>query len=248
MVITSKLTNKQYQWIRVPKTATMAYSFLFANRHKLDYRVTHTHYPYGRFSKCSSCKGKELDFDGFTLVRNPMNRFISSLYFIVERKVNKFNPEKTYMMCDICNSYELLDYSGEQNPLDFFEFYKDENTFYDFFYDNFDKNCAPKQGLDFYQIFEVNNISLISSFFRTQIYWAYYPRVNIFKYEEIDKFNDWIETNLGYDTKRVPRINTSKKDELRDIIKVDFTTNKFKKLAKHLFYDDFRYFNYDFPI
>jgi hypothetical protein len=249
MVIKSKITNKKYQWIRIPRTATISYSNLFFEEYNLNYPTGHTHYRYNQFARCDKCKDiPELNLEGFSLVRNPINRFISSLYFVAGRKIIGMVPDKMYRLCEICKEYTLIDNIEKHSPLDFIEFYKDENTFYEFFYDNFNKNCEPKTGLDLHKIFDVNNISLISSFFQTQVYWAYHPKVKIFKYEEISKFNNWIEENLGYDTSKLTHINASRKKELSDVINVDFTTDKFKKLVKHLFYDDFRYFNYEFPI
>jgi hypothetical protein len=251
MVITSKINNEIYQWIRIPRTATIAYSNLFSNdsSSELDYPKGHTHYKYNQFSRCKHCiEIPDLNLPAFTMVRFPVDRFISSIHFLVGRQLDNFVPKKMYTLCDMCQEYILSEPKNRTASLDFFKFYKDEKIFYEFFYDNFNKNCEPKHGLDFYKIFEVIDNSLVSSFFYTQVYWAYHPKVKIFKYEEISKFNNWIEENLGYDTSQLTHINASRKKELSDAVNIDFTTDKFKKLVKHLFYDDFRYFNYEFPI
>jgi hypothetical protein len=253
MVIISKITGKKYQWIRVPRTATMAYSELFFPKPKSNISIFHTHNRYNEFSTCDMCITYQTNLDAFTVVREPVGRFISSIYFIASRRsaytINKiFKQINRY--CEICGKLEssIVDPMSKESPNNFFEFYKDEKVFYDFFYDNFNKNCQPKMGLNLHNIFQTDNISLISSFFKTQVHWTYHPKVKIFRYEEINKFNNWIEENLGYDTSQLTHINASRKKELSDVINVDFTTDKFKKLVKHLFYDDFRYFNYEFPI
>ncbi len=249
MVIKSKITNKKYQWIRIPRTATMSYSNLFSEKYKSGHIIGHTHHIYNEFSHCDTCKDMvEFNLDAFTVVRNPISRFISSLYFVVGRKHNETIFNRMDKLCEICEKVVPMDITDIPSPYNFFEFYKDEKVFYEFFYDNFNKNCHPKPGLNLYNIFQINNISLISSFFKTQVHWTYHPKVKIFRYEEINKFNNWIEENLGYDTSQLTHINASRKKELSDVINIDFTTDKFKKLVKHLFYDDFRYFNYEFPI
>jgi hypothetical protein len=255
MIIRSNVTEKKYQWIRVPRTATMAYSELFFSQAPTDIPNFHTHRKYNEFFTCGACINLEkMNLDAFTMVRNPVDRFVSSIYFIAARGQLYSSPDNIYKQvnkyCEICGNIETVtvDPLADNSPNNFFQFYKNEEIFYQFFYDSFDKNCKLKAGLDLYSVFDTSNISLIGSFLYTQVHWAYHPKVKIFKYEEIDKFNSWIEAALGYDTSRLTHINASRKKELSSIINIDFTTNEFKKLAKHLFYDDFRYFNYEFPI
>jgi hypothetical protein len=255
MVISSKVTEKKYQWIRVPRTATMAYSELFSPYFGTEVARAHSHSRYNQFYSCGECVNHEkMNLDAFTVVRHPVDRFISSIYFMASRRESYSETNKILKKmnrhCEICNKIDqiTINLSKKESPNNFFNFYKDESTFYDFFYDSFDKNCSLKSNLNLFSIFNTSDISLVASFFQTQVYWAYHPKVKIFKYEEISKFNNWIEENLGYDTSQLTHINASRKKELSDVINVDFTTDKFKKLVKHLFYDDFRYFNYEFPI
>jgi len=255
MIINSKVSTKRYQWIRVPRTATMAYSELFFPSTSSDIPNLHTHLRYNEFSTCSDCVNyKKMNLDAFTVVRNPIDRFKSSIYFVASRRQlhSQFNniSKQVNRRCEICSKIDttIIELTKKESSNNFFEFYKNEEIFYQFFYDNFDKNCKLKVGLDLNAIFDTSNTSLIGSFFQTQVHWVYHPKVKIFKYEEIDKFNNWIDATLGYDTSKLTHINASRKKELNGIINIDFTTDKFKKLVKHLFYDDFRYFNYEFPI
>jgi hypothetical protein len=257
MIITSKITNKPYQWIRVPRTATVSYSNLFLGKVYSESSLIHSHARYNNFVVCKNCVNHKINnLDAFTMVRNPLHRFISSIHFIALRKEtynnlkDGFIPKKHNKYCEICNTMEPIDLSElkEKGSHTFFEFYKNEEIFYQFFYDNFNKNCELKTGLDLNAVFESPNTSMVSSFFQTQVYWTYHPKVKIFKYEEIHKFNSWIEENLGYDTSQLNRMNASQKKELSDVINIDFTTDKFKQLVKYLFHDDFLYFNYEFPI
>jgi hypothetical protein len=251
MIVESKITGKKYQWIRVPRTGSTSYTKLFSWKTYAEYPILHSHLPYDRFRTCDACMGTGLYLNAFGVVRNPYDRFISSLYFLIERhnQSNIFDIEEDAFcnVCEICKKVDIVK-NQEKYKMEFFNFYKDEKTFYEFFYDNFNKNCELKPNLTLYDIFNTKNVSLVSSFFRTQVFWAYHPKVKVFKYENINEFNLWIKNELGYDTDKLERINYSKKDLLKNKIKIDFKSSKFKELVKYLFYDDFRYFNYDFPI
>jgi hypothetical protein len=253
MIINSRLTKQNYQWIRIPRTATIAYSNLFLPKKDNKTLFIHSHLTYNKFFTCNNCKNYgKMNLNAFTLVRNPIDRFISSIYFMAARRENLNKNRHSFKnfnkYCEICGKIEAFSTNNEQSKNIFLKFYQNESFFYNFLYDIFDKNCQLKRGIDVYTAFETNDISLLMSFFQTQVYWAYHPKVKIFKYEEIHKFNEWIESELGYDTSKLTHINTSKKEELKDVVNIDFTTDKFKKLVKHLFYDDFRYFNYEFPV
>lgn len=253
MIITSKIDSTKYQWIRVPRTATMAYSSLFLSKSTNDTPLIHSHLTYNNFFTCNDCINYEKpNLNAFTLVRNPVDRFISSIYFMTSRRENLDKSDKVVKnfnkICEICGKIELIDVDSEKSKNIFLRFYENESIFYDFFYDNFNKNCQLKPNLNIHSVFDTDDISLVSSFFCTQVYWAYHPKIKVFKYENISEFNKWIENTLGYDTTQLKKTNASRKSELKDIINVDFTTDKFKELVKHLFYDDFLYFNYEFPL
>jgi hypothetical protein len=253
MIITSKIDNTKYQWIRVPRTATMAYGSLFLSNKINDNPFIHSHLTYNNFFTCDDCINYEkMNLDAFALVRNPVDRFISSIYFMASRRENLEKDDQISKnfnkYCEICGKVELVDTDREKYKNIFLRFYENESFFYDFFYNNFNKNCQLKPGLNIYSVFDTDDVSLVSSFFYTQVYWAYHPKIKVFKYENISEFNKWIENKLGYDTTQLKKTNASRKSELQDIINVDFTTDKFKKLVKYLFHDDFLYFNYEFPL
>ena len=69
-----------------------------------------------------------------------------------------------------------------------------------------------------------------------------YPPVKIFRYEQLEEFNDWIESTLGYNTQHIEKYNSSA-DELQHI---DFENPKLIKTVERLFYDDYKVFNYPF--
>jgi len=242
MLITSEITKNHYQWIKVPRTATTAYSKLLYSKFISRMPVLHQHLRYGDFSLCEECESNNSisnKIDAFTVVRNPYDRFVSTLYFLnYSRQIIGKNHE-FYDVCDNCKSSKEIII----NTSDFYDFFKDENTFYSFFYDNFFKNCELKHE-DIYRYTRLGDWT-IPVFFKTQMYWAYHPRVKIFKYENLNEFNSWLEYEFLYDTKKLTRENYSDK---KLVLPIDTSTDKFKALVKYLFHDDFLCFGYDFPI
>jgi hypothetical protein len=250
MFIKSKVTGNNYFWVKIPRTGTVAYQELFTGIDATSEYFQHSHFRYGEVH-CHDVDAFLFQSPGFTLVRNPLSRFISSLKFI-KNVTNKFKPENLQSIievkseCPFCKKETLVVVEKKEFsvPYDIFDFLKNEDTFYDFMYTNFDKNCYLKNDHGFEDIFKIEDASFVRAFFKTQVHWAYHPNVKIFKYENINEFNNWIDIELGYNTSVLNNKNSS------SLINLPFDTNsnKFKELTKHLFYDDYRYFNYEFPI
>ena len=225
------LSNK-YVWIKIPRTATYSYKVLFLeyNEGTPETNYGHLHYPY---IEAMQYYGK---FPGVTVVRNPLERFISSLKYVVLAKEAcaggectwKNNPPKG-QACEVHNVYtDFL--SSTQECVNFF------NT-------NFKKNClinASGKRTTLHNIFRVCDPRLISAFFITQVRFAYHPNVTIFKYENLEEFNEWIEKELQYDVSKLQHENSSKRINLN----IDFHSPEFIKMVENLFYDDYKIFNY----
>lgn len=203
MIISSKINNQKWIWVKVPKTGTRAYSKLFYphDEPKLHFHFTF-HELYLQHQK---------QYMGFTVVRNPLTRFISALKHLAE-----------------------LDTFGKL-PSDTIE------NLTNFLYDNFHQNCIPKNDTPLTTIFGIDYINYHESFFKTQVHWAYHPKVHWFKYEDLSVFNRWLNVNLGMDTSKLERIGVTKDNKLSHL---DFTDANFIKLAEYLFHDDYKVFNY----
>ena len=201
MIISSKITNERWIWVKIPKTGTRAYSQLF-NPH-LESEL-HFHYTFH-----SLYDHHQRQYPGFTVIRHPRTRFISALKHLSQLDLLGNTPSDTI-----------------QNLADFL-------------ITNFDKNCVPKNTLE--NIFSVDYIKYHESFFQTQVYWAYHPKVTWFKYENLQQFNQWIETRLGYDTSKLQQIGKVDKNHLEHL---DFQHSSFQKVVHHLFQDDFTLFDY----
>lgn len=257
MIVKSKITGKDYFWVSVPKTATMSYSHLFFGCSVVETEEkivvnTHSHWPYVPTGFCLTPLKYNTTLDGFALVRNPYDKFISGLKFlyevlnhnqwdtIVPTRRNDPNKDSIVILkCPYCNEehQQVNDYNFH-SELDLF---KNENNFYSIMYDIF----GASQYTGFLNdIISPSNKSWIPSIFTavftSQLRFAYHPRVKIFKYENIGEYNTWIENTLGYDTSKLQRLNKSNYD-----IPIDTTTTKFKELVEYLFYDDFKVFGYE---
>lgn len=253
MIVTSKLTNEVYFWIKNPRTGTVSYSHLFNPILKIiPYIHTHEEYKTEMSCTCNGIVTKFSNLNGVAIIRNPLTRFISALQHL--KYVNRSNsmlvelPTTYNKICSVCGSTTQVTSAKTNTESELiFPFYDNETVFYEFMYDNFDKNCQPKSGDIFERIFQTTNSILLSvgrTLLLTQVYWAYHPKIQTFRYENLSEFNLWVEQSLGYNTSKLKRVNSQTDTQLP----IDFTTNKFKSLVKHLFYDDFRYFNYEFPI
>jgi hypothetical protein len=241
MILSSKITNHQYQWIRIPRTGTTSYLNLF-NINDLKYPRLNVHNQFGKFHVCENCRNLLPPQRGFSVVRHPKERFISMIYFLVDLKEN---PEEEKTRTAVCENCKIIALTKSRVNTNFFKFYENEKIFYEFFYDNFNKNCELKAGVDYQSIFKTDGNWPGNPFFLTQVHWAYHPRVKIFKYENLTEFNDWIETEFGFNTKLLRRTNVSPREALTKILNINFSDNKFNNLVKYLFYDDFSCFGYD---
>jgi len=248
MILSTKDDTKFF-WIKIPRTATITYSDFFTSELQGNIQnIVHEHYRYTTrvFCHCNNTYTEYTNLPAFSVVRNPISRFISSLRYLYafNENINLKNRKNPKQMCPVCHSLSAIDFIETFSDRKFIDFYRDETTFYDFLYDTFDRNCVLKSELTMYDAFSTIDPRFISSFFRTQVYWAYHPKVKIFKYEQLHEFNEWTVSTFQYDIRNLSHKNSSQSIKFP----VDLTTNKFKQLVKHLFYDDFRYFNYDFPI
>jgi hypothetical protein len=71
----------------------------------------------------------------------------------------------------------------------------------------------------------------------------YHPKVSWFKYENIEKFNEWIINTLDYDVSLLSRENQSVKKILSNL---NFSDPKFIETVENMFYDDYKVLDYPF--
>lgn len=244
MIVKSLLDNKTYFWVKVPRTATHSYEKIFFPT--IDQtKIIHLHTPYSSLKE-SLCKNKpEVEY-GFGVVRNPYLRFVSALKYIKSKhkNLNEMDDIDTLIsICQFCGETTIVDKQKYLSSTDrnFVNFLENEEIFYDFAYSYLDKNCMLKSGYTWDTILQTESPGLVSTMFKTQTFFIYHPKVKIFKYENLEEFNTWIEHTLGYSTNTLGTLNSSKDTQLN----IDVTTKKFKDLVRYLFHDDFKLFDYD---
>lgn len=246
MIITSLLTGEKYFWVRIPRTGTHSYNkIFFPDLNTENSRLYHSHISVNTFPV--PCLNPVKYTKAFTVVRHPKSRFISGLRHYWQGVLNKdklstvtYTSQNFIKMCGFCGEIHentLPDFTIENyNGLDFLE---NEKIFYEFCYDNFQKNCNTTGSIQ--DIFKTTHLPAPAVFFQTQVFWSYNPKTLFFRHENIQEFNGWIESTLGYSTAKVEKeFNTSKQYQLN----IDTTTEKFDKLVRYLFHDDYKVFGY----
>lgn len=220
MIISSKINDSKLIWVKIPKTGTRAYSKILVSRNgenieSKDYSL-HFHVT---FEQLYTHHNK--NYSGFTIVRHPVTRFISALNHLAD-----INSE--------CSTLDCINHPGKL-PLD------NIDRLVEFIYDNFHTNCVPRNNLSFKQIFGVDYTAYYDAFFKTQVYWAYHPKMTWFYYENLNKFNMWLQQTFGIDTSKIQKIGNIKKKHLEHL---DMNDGKFIKMIEYLFYDDYKVYNY----
>lgn len=221
MIISSKINESKWIWIKIPKTGSRAYSKLLVpdGEDELiqnENRLFHFHFTFSHLYTHHQKK-----YTGFTVVRHPVTRFISALNHLADLNFQCVTPN-------------CINHPGKL-PLNSID------SLVEFVYDNFHKNCLPKNNASFNEVFGVDFTNFYDSFFKTQTFWAYHPKMKWFFYEELDTFNNWLQATLGVDAKHIERVGEIKKKHLEHL---DFNSPKFIKMVEYLFYDDYKIYGY----
>lgn len=211
-IVSSKNPELKFWWIKIPRTATYAYSRLFGlYNSELLQQPKHTHEAYWQL--------KDIEMlPAFTVVRNPVDRFFSVLshYLHLQERCKQGNCIYESPPC-IWHSINI--------PTD------SEQSLYEFFSEHCTSNIADAK----------SQMILSDTIFRTQTWYAYHPKVKIFRYENITEFNDWLSIALGYDVSPLQRVNETQPKFLHNI---DKRHPAFIKTAEYLYNIDFKTFNY----
>jgi len=215
MILTSLVSGEKYFWIKVPRTATIAYQELFLKYYTGDVKCEvhdpargrlHSHYSYNGL-----CDMYDQKLPGVTVIRHPLNKFISGLYQL-----------------------KLLSYEHKFDV----PFLKNTSSCINFLTKHFSRNCHTTA--DMSDLIQADPRFSIS-FFHLQIYFMYHPKVTWFRYESIQDFNEWITTKLGYDISLLTRVNESNTELLAHL---EFSNPEFVQVVENMFYDDYKFLQY----
>lgn len=213
MILTSCITSEKYFWIKVARTGTHSYKEIF-NKYNQE-EENHLHQSYH-----DMCRIHGMTLPAVTVVRHPLTKFISSVYYIEKRQSNTTSIIKNlWQSTESC--INLLNASFYRNCI------RKTTRISDLFIDS-DSNLALRS---------------YKAFFTTQTEQSYHPAVKIFKYENLNEFSSWITDVLGYDTTSVPKINGS---EYHKKLNVDFNSRELIETVENLYYDDYKVFGYPF--
>lgn len=211
MILNSKLNNK-YAWVRIPKTATRAYTKLLAADNK------HYHMEYSRMMELETIK-----IPCVTVVREPHSRFVSMMKHFSQIL------------------YAQMQHPRHRNHITYSIPVENTNKFCDFFYKFYDKNCIPFELNTHYTIMR-HNVQIYMPFFKTQktmILGAENPI--IFRYDNLNEFNNWLETEIAVDTSNLEHIG---KITTEFPFNIDLQSSQIKNLVGYLFEEDYELFNY----
>jgi hypothetical protein len=228
MLITSKIDEKQWLWVNVPKTASTA--------------VMRTFFPSMEINQQQHNSYEELiemygQLDAFTTVRHPIQRFRSGLNHI-------------FSVC-VCGKCQL-NLQTLPTTMDVIYFVQDmlilKNQRHDFFraiYKNGESDYwttirdSIKHRFGKYLITTTDNCLRVP-FVVSQTFLLNGPnaKLRVFKYENLIELSQFIKNRLGYNMD-----NTLYRNYPNNL-GVDFTDSTLLYLLRELYQEDFQNFNY----
>jgi hypothetical protein len=219
MIVKSLIDNSDWIWIRIPKTATRAYRGILEVTED-----SHTHLSYQESIKIYGNVGK-----AFSVIRNPVDRLKSGIIHDVDEFKN------------ICRTIPYPEYQNisPNEDIPYPNWMLDINVLCDVFFEALDENCKVKNEEVYKKI--VWEAGMMAEVLKTQASAVNYPEVKVFRYENLDQFNGWIEGTLGRSTKDL------KKDGASDYEKynwLDFTNPRFTELCKMIYKEDYEVYGY----
>jgi hypothetical protein len=227
MLITSKIDQKQWLWINVPKTASTAVMRTFFPSMAVN---NQEHQIYNHLIRMYG------QLDAFTTVRNPITRFKSAL-------------NHTFNVC-VCKRCKIIDKPVDK--IDIIHFVSDmlklkgqREDFFRAVYMNgesdYELNVARSMQKRFNKYLTSNGIQCLRiPAYVSQTFILNGPQENIriFKYENLQELSGFIKNTLGYD------MDNTLYRQYPDKLGVDFLDPTLLDLIHELYREDFDNFNY----
>lgn len=151
----------------------------------------------------------------FSVVRNPVDRLKSGITHDID-EFKKIYPYRQYpsWMLDI----ELL---------------------CDVFFNILGENCTIKNPLAYHALSW--EAGMMAEVLKTQSSAVNYPEVKVFRYENLQEFNDWIKNTLGFDASYVEVNGASDYNRYNWL---DFSNPRFTELCKLIYKEDYEVYGY----
>jgi hypothetical protein len=151
----------------------------------------------------------------FSVVRNPVDRLKSGITHDID-EFKRIYPHRQYpsWMLDI----ELL---------------------CDVFFNILGENCTIKNPLAYHVLSW--EAGMMAEVLKTQSSAVNYPEVKVFRYENLQEFNDWIKNTLGLDASHVEINGASDYGKYNWL---DFSNPRFTELCKLIYKEDYEVYGY----
>lgn len=232
MLVTSTIDNSKWLWINIPKTAsTLIRNAILNNVNEMEGQVHYTYLEnvelYGRHT-------------GFTVVRDPMTRFISGLNHVFsECACGKCillydRPPKTEEIIQFLN--DIVTLSKNINNFHYKTYYNGHDLLWMDIVKSLQKYCIKSK-----VIYDPVNCVMWSFILPQYLYLdGMEVRDYIFRYEDLKACAKFVDNTLGYKVNLQKRVrNYSYK--LND---VDFDSVELKELIYQYYEEDYKQLNY----
>lgn len=232
MLVESKVDNSKWLWINIPKTASTLIGNALFNHENSEGRQDH--YTY---TENVEMHGK---YTGFTVVRNPITRFISGLNHVFSHCSCKMcitfpeNPPNTNQVIKFLK--EIVDLSKSIDNFHYKTYYNGSDLLWLELVKSLQKNFINNK-----IIMDPENCVMWSFILPQYLYLDKMEvRDYIFRYEELSTCTQFIENRLGC------KVDTSLRPRSFEYVlqNVDFNNTEIQKLLHAYYEEDFKQLNY----
>lgn len=151
----------------------------------------------------------------FSVIRNPVNRLKSGII------------------------HDIEEFDFHNSGVKFPEWMMDIDLLCDTFLEAVGKNCQIINYNEYKKI--IADASLMCEVLKTQCSAVNHPEVKIFRYENLQEFNGWIQNTLGFNTSHIG-INGASNYEKYNWL--DFSNPRFTDLCKLIYKEDYEVYGY----
>ena len=219
MIVKSLIDNSDWIWIRIPKTATRAYRSIFDADDE-----EHRHYSYRESIDVYGDVGR-----AFSVIRNPVDRLKSG----ITHDIDEFKR--------ICREIPYPEYQNVPltEDIPYPDWMLDSDVLCDVFFEAVGENCKVKNQKVYDKL--MWEAGMMAEVLKTQVSAVNYPEVKVFRFENLNEFNTWIESSLGRSTRDLQKSGVSDYEKYNWL---DFSNPRFTELCKLIYKEDYEVYGY----